>query len=68
MEDKRIEEIKEMMYKAVQNYGYALQVEAAKAYAMLCMVQQKDNKSEITTTHNHTDNPRTGWFVEIQEG
>ena len=66
MEDKRIEEIKDMMYKAVCNCGYTLQVEAAKAYAMLCMAEQKEAKqSEVVTT---VDSKKTGWAIEIQEG
>ena len=41
VEDKRIEELKEEMYKigCAHNLSYNLNIEAAKAYAMLCMAE-----------------------------
>ena len=39
MEDKRIEDIKNAMYKIACSVGHGYQVEAAKAYAMLCMAE-----------------------------
>ena len=68
MEDKRIEELKDMMYKTVRNCDYKLQVEAVKAYAMLCMAQQGSNLSEVVATPNNSGNTKTGWSIEIQEG
>ena len=65
MEDKRIEEIKDAMYRiACSTSAYDYRVEAAKAYAMLCMAQQ-DKQSEVVTT---VDSKKTGWAIEIQEG
>ena len=63
MEDKRIEELKDIVYKAAFKCGYALQIEAIKAYAMLCMAQQ-DKQSEVVAA---VDNKKTGWAIEIQE-
>lgn len=60
MEDKRIEEIKDMMYFVTCNCGYTVQVEAAKAYAMLCIAQQKENK--VVSTYNHIDGTKTAVF------
>ena len=44
------------MYKVVCNSSYNLQVEAAKAYAMLCIAEQKENNT--TTTYNSTDDTK----------
>ena len=58
--DKRIEEIKTRMYSIIRSNDIDDSIEAAKAYAMLCMAEQKE--SNETTTHNYSDGTRTGVF------
>jgi hypothetical protein len=47
MEDKRIEDIKNAMYKIACSVGHGDRVEAAKAYAMLCIAE--NGQTTITT-------------------
>ena len=68
MEDKRIEEIKDMMYKVVGNSSYTLQVEAAKAYAMLCMAQQNTYSEKTVTPHTHIDGTPNAIFTDYSNG
>ena len=62
MEDKRIEEIKDVMYKVVCNSSYTMQVEAAKAYAMLCMAQNSSKETAKISTHSYIDGTKTAIF------
>ena len=64
LKDTKLEEIKNHMYKLATTAGCDYAVEAAKAYAMLCIAQNNNINTENkkVATHNYIDGTRNAVF------